>query len=91
MTIGAGSFFGTVLVYATDDEGHLLDKFRPALVMELLECALYDLLHGSRPGPSLDDAVRLRIMHETAMGLEYLHSRAFMHRDVKTVRTPSCQ
>ena len=90
MTIGAGSFFGTVFVHATDDEGHLLDGVRPALVMELLDCALYDLLHGARPGPPLDDAVRLRLMHETAMGLEYLHSRAFMHRDIKTVRTPCC-
>ena len=57
--------------------------------MEFLQAALYDLLHSrARPERPLDDAVRLRIMHETAMGLEYLHSRALMHRDVKTVRTP---
>lgn len=42
--------------------------------MELLEPALYDLLHGVRLVPPLAEAVRLRIMNETATGVEYLHT-----------------
>jgi serine/threonine protein kinase len=60
-------------------------ELRPALVMEFLECALFELLHKKMVPP--DAAARQNIVHETAMGLEYLHSRQFMHRDIKTVRT----
>ena len=51
------SFFGTLLVPATDgDEGRRPAELRPALVMEFLHGALYDLLHSrARPEPPLED------------------------------------
>ena len=54
----------------------------PALVMEYLDRPLSDLVHKDLD--AFEGRLRLRIMQETAIGLEYLHAREFMHRDIKT-------
>ena len=56
-----------------------------AMVMELLDISLYDFLHRRPPGTAgVHPRLCVRIAHETAMGIAYLHRNHCMHRDIKT-------
>ena len=64
----------------------------PVLVMELAECSLADLttkrnknnrLHPDNQIEKLSDEDKLRIIKEIADGIAYIHSKGFIHRDLK--------
>ena len=64
-------FFGISLI-----DGHL------AVVMELLERSLHELIaYESRS--TLPVGLSLRVAHETAQGIAYLHRNLMLHRDIK--------
>ena len=53
------------------------------MVIELLDMSLSELLHN-RPEKSGDVDLRVRVAHQTASGIAFLHRNNCMHRDVKT-------
>lgn len=65
-------FFGISLV-----DGQL------AVVMELLECSLHELIAYERRSTLLPVRLSLRVAHETAQGIAYLHRNLMLHRDIK--------
>jgi mitogen-activated protein kinase kinase kinase 7 len=69
------SFFGTFAV-----DGGI------AVVLELMECSLHQLLFTEELALSMrvDTPQWCRIAHETAVGIAYLHRNNYMHRDIKT-------
>ena len=52
-----------------------------ALIMELLDISLHDLLHVAESTPT--HALCHRIARQTAVGLAYLHLNNIVHRDIK--------
>lgn len=52
-----------------------------AVVMELLDCSLHQLL--SAPSKHISASLAYRIAHETAQGIAYLHRNTVLHRDIK--------
>jgi len=67
--------------------GTLLIDGAPALVLELMEGTLFDMLHqGSTPPVQW----RAQALLEVADGLAYLHSQQLAHRDVKSVNVLLC-
>ena len=75
------SFFGVCDV-AEDWKG--VEAGGVAMVMELLHISAYDFLHRRPPdADEVDARLCLRIAHETAMGIAYLHRNHCMHRDIK--------
>ena len=64
-------FFGISLI-----DGHL------AVVMELLDRSLHELI-ASEPRLTLPVELSLRVAHETAQGVAYLHRNLMLHRDIK--------
>ena len=69
-------FFGTCLL-----DGGL------TVVMELLSCTLHELAcwkHAQPPGLPLSVPLTIRLAHETAQGIAYLHRNNVLHRDIKT-------
>jgi mitogen-activated protein kinase kinase kinase 9 len=65
-------FFGISLV-----DGHL------AVVMELLERSLHELIAYESRSTLLPVRLSLRVAHETAQGIAYLHRNLMLHRDIK--------
>ena len=57
----------------------------PALVMELMQGgSLHDFLHcRTALSPPLTPQAQHRIALDVALGLQYLHSLGWMHRDVR--------
>ena len=55
----------------------------PFMVMELMKCSLYDLLHDDKQ--FLSWALRARMCLQTTGGLRYLHSRGIIHRDLTSL------
>ena len=62
-------FFGTSQV-----DGNVL------VVMELLECSLHELIAAR----AIPVGLCLRLAHETAQGIAYLHRNSMLHRDIKS-------
>ena len=65
---------------------------KPVLVMELADCILTDLTtkrernnkrHPEKQIPKLSNQEKYRIIREIAEGLTYVHSRGYVHRDIK--------
>ena len=65
---------------------------KPVLVMELADCSLTDLTtkrernnirHPETQIPQLSNQEKCRIIREIAEGLTYVHSRGYVHRDIK--------
>ena len=65
---------------------------KPVLVMELADCSLTDLTtkrernnkrHPEKQIPKLSNQEKYRIIREIAEGLTYVHSRGYVHRDIK--------
>jgi serine/threonine protein kinase len=57
------------------------------IVMELAMCSLYDLLYNQErfaPRLNLSVHLRIRILADIAMSLEYIHSLGIVHRDIKS-------
>ena len=52
-----------------------------AVVMELLDCSLHQLL--AAPSKHISASLAYRIAHETAQGIAYLHRNTVLHRDIK--------
>ena len=52
------------------------------MVMELLKCSLYDILHDNIP---LDWSQKEAIAKDIAIGLEFLHDNEVIHRDIKSL------
>ena len=61
------------------------DSKHPALVMELMQGgSLHDFLHCRTDlSPPLTPQAQHRIALDVALGLQYLHSLGWMHRDVR--------
>ncbi|KAI8327788.1 kinase-like domain-containing protein [Chlamydoabsidia padenii] len=51
------------------------------MAMELMSCSVFGLLYNTTVG--LDEPTMILIAHECLQGLVYLHSKGYMHRDVK--------
>ena len=52
-----------------------------AVVMELLDCSLHQLL--AAPSEHVSATLAYRIAHETAQGIAFLHRNHVLHRDIK--------
>ena len=57
------------------------------LVIELLDSSVFTLLHHSRA--DVKPWLALRISHETAMGIAFLHRNNCIHRDIKSANVRS--
>ena len=55
----------------------------PMIVMELMDCSLFDVLRNK--DASLTLLRRLEIAHELASGVSYLHAQQGVHRDIKSL------
>ncbi|KAF7721402.1 signal transducing kinase of the PAK [Apophysomyces ossiformis] len=51
------------------------------MAMELMSCSVFGLLYNTTVG--LSEAMAIRIAKECLEGLVYLHSKNYMHRDIK--------
>ena len=52
-----------------------------AVVMELLDCSLHQLI--AAPSEHVSASLAYRIAHETAQGIAFLHRNNLLHRDIK--------
>ncbi len=58
---------------------HDLNKEQPYFIMELAECDLSDLILNNL----LTEENKIKILFDTCLGVEYIHNRGFLHRDIK--------
>ena len=53
------------------------------IVMELMECSLYDLIHDE--SFDMDDEMRMTFALQTANAMQFLHGCGLIHRDLKSL------